>query len=153
VPSPAISPVPAVEGPAGTARTWTIELPPGTPIISGNNRLDRYAKNRRTQELKDKAGAIARCRVQIPPLRRADITVTYLSPPRLRRLRHPLASDAISDSDNLAPTGKALVDGIVACGIFPSDSKRYVRRVTYELAEETHPRGLLRVHITEVTDA
>jgi hypothetical protein len=42
------------------------------------------------------------------------------------------------------------MSGIVACGIFPSDSKRYVRSVRYVLSEETHPRGLLRVTIAEV---
>jgi hypothetical protein len=121
-----------------------LELPPGTPILSANHRMDRYARNRRTQELKDKITAIIRCRRELPPIGRADITVEYLSPPRLKRLRHPFASDCISDSDNIAPTGKALADGIVACGIFPSDSKRYVRSVRYVLSEETHPPKCLR---------
>jgi hypothetical protein len=125
-------------------------MEPGTPIISANNRLNRYARNRQVQDLKDRIGALARCRYGLPAIGKADITVEYLSPPRLTRMRHPFASDCISDSDNIAPTGKALVDGLVACGIFRSDSKRYVRSVRYVLAEETHPRGLLRVHITEV---
>lgn len=128
-------------------------MPPGTPIISANSRMDRYSRNRLTQELKDKIGAIAACRMKLREqnLGRCDITVEYLSPPRLRRDRHPFASDAIADSDNLAPTGKALVDGLVKeARIWPDDNKRWVRRVTYELAQETHYRGLLRVIITEV---
>jgi hypothetical protein len=134
--------------PGSTPRTFVIDMEPGTPIISANNRLNYYARNRLTQELKAKIGAVARGK--IPPLGRADITVTYFSPPRLKRMRHPLASDAISDSDNIAPTGKALVDGIVKAGVFRTDSKKCVREVTYILAKETHPRGLLRLTITEV---
>ena len=128
-------------------RTFTIEMPPGTALISANNRLDRYSRNDLTQDIKAKVAAIAR---GIPPLGRSDVTVEYLSPPRLKRDRHPFASGVITDADNMAPTGKALVDGLVKCGVFPTDTKRCVRQVTYRLAGETHPRGLLRVTITEV---
>jgi hypothetical protein len=139
--------------PATTPRTWTITLEPGTPILSANARADRYTRNRVTQDLKDKIAAIAACRLKLPAehIGRADITVRYASPPRLRRLRHPLASDCVTDPDNVAPAGKALVDGLVKCGIWPGDSKKWIRKVTYELAPETHPRGLLTVTITEVT--
>ena len=124
-------------------------MEPGTPIISANHRLNRYALNRQVQDLKDRIGGLIACRHRLPRITAADIVVEYVSPPRLRHLRHPLASDCILDADNIAPTGKALVDGIRACGILPADSKRYVRSVRYILADETHPRGLLRVHITE----
>jgi hypothetical protein len=134
-------------------RSWVIEMEPGTPILSANNRMDRYARNRRTQDLRDRIGALVACRYKLPRIGKADITVEYFPPPRLKRLRHPFASECISDSDNLAPTGKALVDGIVACGIFPSDSKRYVRSVRLMVNEETHPRGFLRVTITEVGES
>ena len=153
MPSPAISPVPAVEGPAGTARTWTIELPPGTPIITGNNRMDRYARNRRVQDLKDTVAAVARCRLNIPQLGHVAITTTYYSPPRLKRQRHPFASDAISDHDGIAPTAKALIDGLVMCGVLRGDTKRWVRSGTCVLADETHPRGQIVLTITEVTGA
>ena len=144
----------ALRGPGSSPRTWTLELPEGTTIISANNRLDRWTKNRLTKDLHAKvADAVKRQMPRpLPVIGLADITVKYVSPPRLRRLRHPLASDCISDSENIAPTGKALIDGLVKeAHLWPSDSKKYVRKVTYILAKETHPRGLIRIHITEVT--
>jgi crossover junction endodeoxyribonuclease RusA len=149
------SPVPAAgaKPPAGTGttgRTWTLELREGTPIITANNRLDRWTKNALTQALKAQVKELAR--KELPKIARADIAVEYFSPPRLKRMRHPLATECISDSDNVSPTAKALIDGIVKAGIFPSDSKKYVRQVTYILAPETHPRGLLRIHISEVAE-
>lgn len=151
-----LTPVPAVSGDAaGTGlRTWTLTLPEGTPIISGNNRLHYHAKNRLTKDLHAKVADAVRRQMPrgVHVAGPVDITVEYASPPRLKRLRHPLASDCISDSDNIAPTGKACADGIVKAGLFPSDSKKYVRRVTYILAEETHPRGLVRIHISEVAE-
>ena len=152
-----ISPVPLARVPAASGtgpippRTWTIEMPPGTPIITGNNRMDRYARNRRTRELKDKIGAIARCRLQIPQLGPVEITTTYYSPPRLKRDRHPFASDAIADHDGIAPTSKALIDGLVACGVLRGDTKRWVRSGRNVLADETHPRGQVVLVITELS--
>lgn len=139
----------AVVAPESGPRTWVLELPEGTSIVSGNNRLNRYARNDRIQALKQKT-RVAVLRAKIPPLGRADIEVRYFSPPRLKRLRHPFASDAISDSDNISPTGKACADGIVLAGVFVSDAKKRVRRVISELDDATHPRGLVRITITEV---
>jgi hypothetical protein len=136
---------------AGTSpRTWVIEMEPGTPVISANHRMNRYALNRRIKDLHDRIGKFIRYRDKVPPLGRADITVEYFSPPRLKRLRHPLASDCITDEDNLYPTAKALVDGIVRAGVLKNDTKHYARSRCV-LADETHPRGLLRIHITEQT--
>ena len=136
--------------PGSTPRTWTIEFEPGTPILTANQRMHRYARNDRTQELKVKTAMLAK-RMRIPALERADVTTWYASPPRQKAQRHPLASDALDDSDGLAPTGKACLDGLVLGGVFVTDRKRCVRRTTCELAGETHPRGQLCVIITEVT--
>ena len=141
----------AAAPPGSTPRSWTIEMPPGTPIVTGNNRLDRYERNRRIQVLKDKIAAIAWCRLKIPQLGPVEITTTYYSPPRLKRQRHPFASEAISDHDGIAPTSKALIDGLVACGVLRGDTKRWVRSGTCVLADETHPRGQVVLTITELT--
>ena len=125
-----------------------IELPEGTPIITGNNRLHCHAKNRITKNLYQViAGLALRWQPIAVPV---HITVGYASPPRLRAKRHPLASECILDHDNLWPTYKACADGLVRAGVFAGDTKRYVGPGNVELADETHPRGLLRVHITEV---
>ena len=133
-----------------SARTWTLEFPAGMAILTANHRMHRYAAARRIRELNDAAIKLARVK-KLPPIGRADIVVEYLPPPRLRKDRHPLASDRIEDSENLQPTAKALVDGLVRAGVFRNDSRRYVRRVPCEVLEQTHPRGLVRVRITEVT--
>jgi crossover junction endodeoxyribonuclease RusA len=136
--------------PGSTLRTFVIELPEGTPIVTGNTRMHYHPKNKRIRQLKETAATLAR-KQRLPVLERAEITVTYVSPHRLKAMRHPLASDAISDADGIAPTAKACIDGLVMYGMFPSDSKRYVRKTSYVLADETHPRGLVRITISEVT--
>ena len=138
--------VPA-DGPA--PRTFTIELPPGTPILTGNSRLNRYERNRITQGLKNAVIVLAR-RDRIPPVGRCDITVEYATPPRRRKDRHPLAAEAITDADNIAPTAKACADGLTAAGVLPrGDASAHVRSVRCVLADETHPRGVVRVIIAE----
>lgn len=147
-PGPAVGREESAAGPGDQPRSWVIDLTPGTPILSANSRLHRYARNRRTQDLKEQIRLLA-LNAGIPRLERADIEVLYFSPPRLVRQRHPLASDCITDHDNLAPTAKALVDGVVKAGVLRADTKRYVRSWC-GLAEQTHDRGLVRVTITEV---
>ena len=132
------------------ARTWVIELPPGIPVVTANNRMNRYERNRRVQGLKDAVTILARAQ-HIPVLYRIDFLCEYLSPPRLKRDRAWGASDAITDSDGIAPTGKACLDGLAAAEVVAVDSAKYVRRSTCVLAEERHLRGLVRLHITEVS--
>ena len=148
---------PGVRGPRTTdsrapghqPRSWTIELPAGTPILTANHRMHRMAAGARTKALRGVAFQLARA-ARLPELERAEILVRYLPPPRLKRDRHPLASERIEDSENLQPTAKALVDGIVQAGVLPSDSRKYVRHVICEVLPGTHPRGQVTVTITEV---
>ena len=41
-------------------------MEPGTPIISANHRLNRYALNRQVQDLKDRIGGLIRARTGCP---------------------------------------------------------------------------------------
>lgn len=148
---PAAIPSAARAGGLPEPRRLIIDLPPGWPILTANNRMDRWSRSARVRELRSAAATLARAQ-GVPPLGPADITVTYASPPRLRRLRHPLASDAVTDSDAIAPTAKALVDGLVQAGLWPSDARKRIRSVTCELAPKGHPRGLVRVVITEIAE-
>lgn len=135
-----------------TARTWTVDLPAGTPILSANHRMNRYAAQRRINALQGVAIQLAR-QNKLPAIAHATVLVTYEPPPRLKRDRHPLASERIEDSENLQPTAKALVDGLVKAGVFPAgDSRKRVAWVNCVLMPETHPCGLVRLTITEVTD-
>ena len=131
-------------------RAWTIELPPGTPILTANHRNNRYAAQRRINELQEAAIHLARAH-RLPEIPRAVVLVTYAPPPRLKRDRHPFASERIEDSENLQPTAKALVDGFRKAGVFPhGDSRKYVGWVNCVVLPGSHPRGQVTVHITEV---
>lgn len=129
---------------AGQPRTWTIEFPPGMEILTGNNRLHWSAKGRLVRALKDTAWGRAK-QQKLPRIERADVVVEYRPPAH----RGPLSSAMIRDADNLAPTGKALVDGITLAGVFPQDTAKHVRRVSYEFGPKSD-RGQVLLRITEV---
>ena len=134
---------PRAEGGAG-GRTWTVVFPPGLEILTGNNRLHWSAKGRLVKALRDGAWGQAK-RLKLPRIERADVVVEYRPPAH----RGPLSSAMIRDADNLAPTGKALVDGLTMAGVFEDDRVRHVRRVSYEFGPKSD-RGQVLLHITEV---
>jgi hypothetical protein len=84
----------------------------------------------------------------VPRLERIRVTVLYDPPPDGRH----------RDADNLAPTGKALLDGVALAvlpsygrrRIVPGDDSRHVARVSFEIGPEPFPRGRLRMIITEL---
>ena len=139
----------ATEGEARPGRSWTLELPPGTPILTANHRLNRYVAQAQINALQAVAIQLARTH-RLPPIGYAEVLAEYNPPPRRRKDRHPLASERIEDSDNLQPTAKALVDGLRKAGVWPSDSRKWVRHVVCEVLPQTHPRGQVRLTITEV---
>jgi hypothetical protein len=134
---------------AGTARTWVLEFEPGMPILTANNRKSRYPKAKAVRGLSDRAVWKA-LEKRLPQIEYANILVTYQPPPRRLRDRHPFASERIEDAENLGPTSKALIDGLVRAGAFASDSRKHIRRVSYELLPGTHPRGQVTMRITEI---
>jgi hypothetical protein len=131
------------------SRTWTVALPPGTPILTANNRLNPFARNKRVQEIRQVVGQVLMCQRLPEPFPAARVLVEYASPPIRRVDRHPLASQAIRDADNIAPTGKACLDALVSVGVLPTDARHCVRRVSYQLAERPHPRGVVTITLTE----
>lgn len=134
-----------------TGREWAIEYPPGTMLLTGNDRMHWAARSARTRALRDAAQVLARA-AGIPPVEHADIVVEYEVPPRRKAMRDPRASQRITDSDALWPTEKAALDGITDAGVFPSDRREHVRRVTCVIKARTHRRGLLRVRIIELEE-
>jgi len=139
---------PPAPPPAGP-RTWVIELPAGTVLLTSNHRLHRMKAHGIIQDLKNTATTIARV-MRIPRLERAEVLVSYLPPPRVRAKRHPLASARVEDPDALTPTGKALIDGLTQAHVWEADTRRHVLRVTHQLEPGSCPRGRLRMYITEV---
>jgi crossover junction endodeoxyribonuclease RusA len=117
-----------------------LELPPGLPILSLNGRQHWAQRNRDTQAIKKAAWAKALA-AKVPPLARVTITVEYQPPDRRRR-----------DPDNLAPTGKAAIDGLVAAKVLPDDNSEHVTAVRYIIGEpyKLHPRGRIVIRVREL---
>ena len=134
VPREVADPVPA----GSTGRTFTIALPAGMKLLSLNDRLHFGERHRRTQDLK-RAACVMALNAKVPRLERVSVVVEYQ--PRDRRLRDP---------DNVAPSGKAALDGIVAAKVLVDDSKTYVTGVRCTIGEP-YPLGRLVLHLTEVT--
>ena len=124
--------------PAGST-TWTVELPPGLPLLSLNGREHWAVRARYTRTLKKAAWATA-LQAKIPRLERVSVVAEYQPPDRRHR-----------DSDNPAASVKACIDGIVQAGVLPDDeSPRYVESVTYRIGEP-YPKGRLVLYLTEVS--
>lgn len=125
-------------------RTFVIEFPPGMELLTANSRLSRYPRARLIKSLRGIGwGHAKKCRV--PQLGPATVEVFYHPPAG----RGPLCSARIHDADNIAPTAKALIDGIAQSGVWPRDSAQHVRRVSYEFGPKSK-RGQVVMRITEV---
>jgi crossover junction endodeoxyribonuclease RusA len=127
-----------VAGAAGAGRSWTLEFPPGLPLLSLNLRLHWAERNRRNAEWKQAAWALAR-QQRIPALGRIAIIGEYQPPDRRRR-----------DEDNLVLAIKSATDGIRAAGVVEDDSSEFVRYDGCRIGER-HPKGRLILTVTELT--
>jgi crossover junction endodeoxyribonuclease RusA len=122
-------------------RTFTIELPPGLPMLSLNDRDHWAARKRRSDELLKAAWAMALA-ARIPPLERVSVLAEY-QPPDMRH----------RDADNPVASVKACIDGIVKAGVLPDDEcPRYITEVICRIGEP-YPRGRLVLTLTEVPAA
>lgn len=88
---------------------WQLRLPWRRPPISLNDRLHHMVRNRLNQEIKQAAWALAK-QAKVPPLTAVLLELAWY-PGNNRR----------ADGDNLAPTMKALTDGLVAAKVLPDD--------------------------------
>lgn len=98
-----------------TGRTWRLALPWTTPPLTLNPRRHGHwhAHARTVRDVRSTGALVARA-AGIPPLERATAALHYR--PRDRRRRDP---------ENLTPTSKALVDGLVDAGVLPDDTPTY----------------------------
>lgn len=102
-----------------------------TMVISANDRLHWTVKSRLTKDLRQLGYYTAR-NSGVEPMERAHLTVLVTYPNRRRQ-----------DADNLRPTIKALVDGIVNdAGLLPDDDNKHLigpdLRVSDELGQKGH---------------
>jgi len=124
----------------GESTTYTVALPAGYDLLSANDRHDFRAKARIVKQIRADAALMARAH-RLPKLER--VRVTAVLHPRDRRHQ---------DSDNVQPTVKACIDGIVVAGYLPGDDERYVLSTTYTLGEPVKGSQLV-LHFTAVGGA
>ncbi|MFI7532614.1 hypothetical protein [Streptosporangium sp. NPDC049376] len=96
------------------ARTWTITLPAGTPLLNANNRLHHAPKARLTAAIRA-AGKQATEAAGVPPLARAHVF----------GILHP-ATRGRRDPANWYPSFKAFIDGLVDAGVLPDDDDTHL---------------------------
>lgn len=90
---------------------YDLTFPAGMDWINANDRLHWAQKAKRTRYWRDKAAWIAK-RAGMPHMERAHVTVTIHKTTNRR-----------FDPANLAPTAKAIVDGLVDAGVLDDDDR------------------------------
>ena len=96
-----------------TGRSWTLELPPGTRLLSSNGSHRHWAaKQADVNRLRDAFHWLAKAQ-RVPPLQWAHVEYHVRARGRF-------------DPANWMPTAKAGVDGIVRAGVLPDDNRKYL---------------------------
>jgi hypothetical protein len=109
----------------------TLAFPAGYGLLSANDRHDYRAKARIVAQIRADATNLARAQ-RLPKL--TCVRITAVLHPRDKRHQ---------DSDNVQPTVKACVDGLVAAGYLPGDDERYVLSTTYMLGTPVKGKQLV----------
>ena len=101
----------------GTAAETAVNLSIGAPagFMNANHRPHWAARARDTKAWREAAWACARIEDLAPRDRRARVIVVFHHADRRRR-----------DVGNLAPTAKAIVDGLTDAGLWPDDSDAHL---------------------------
>lgn len=98
----------------GAGRAWVLSVPP-VQLLNANDRLVREAEATRVKSLR-KIGWQLALAADIPGLRAAHVIYVV----------HLNTRASKGDPGNLAPTAKALLDGVVDAGVLPDDNAHYV---------------------------
>ncbi len=113
-----------------------IVLPYTKQPLTLNQRLQHMHKARITRVLRDNVTILAS---QLPRMGRVEVTLHYAPPDKRRR-----------DQDNLVPTSKACVDGIVRAGIVKDDSPEYIDHKMPVIDDPNAGRGRLYLLVREI---
>lgn len=100
------------------AETWSLWLPYRSPPLTLNQRIHHMAEHRIKGDLKKAAILLARSQ-KIPHLRAITAELRWLK-----------ADNRRADADNIAPTLKPLLDGLVAAGVLDDDNSDHVLRAS-----------------------
>lgn len=100
-------------------RGWTIPLPYPRPPLNLNQRMHWAPRNRLTQQIKSDAHTLARYGKLPKGLDRVRIVLHWQPTTERRR-----------DNDNITPTLKAAIDGLVQYGLVADDDSTHVESAT-----------------------
>ena len=143
--------------PENAPRTWTIRVPFNAAWLTANPRstTDRYGRAELIRAWRE--AVVWACMMARLP--------KGISPVRLHVVMHYIGRRPVRDIDNLAPTVKAIVDGLTPSrefkrdgrlyhtagyGLIPDDSDRHVLGTTKELLPTMSARPWVDLTITEV---
>lgn len=101
--------------------TWSLWLPYRSPPLSLNQRMHYMAEKRVKDDLKKTAWTLAKHH-KLPRLRAITAELRWLKPDNRR-----------ADPDNMAPTLKPLLDGLVAAGVLADDNSDHVLRTSSKI--------------------
>lgn len=106
----------------------------GRPVTANAERqMHHYEAHRHRQEWKDAAITVIRA-AKVPPMPAVAVTV-----------RPRYAKGNLPDVDAIAPSVKAVIDALVACGVIFDDSPAFVPSLTYQAGflERGQPDALI----------
>jgi len=121
----------------GAGMTRQVAFPAGMDLLLSNDRLHWAVRAARTKQLRKAGFAVAR-QQRLPRLGRVKIVAEWQPPDRRRR-----------DAAAIAPTVKALVDGIVDAGVLADDCGTLLTEEIYRIGP-VYPAGRVVLFIEEV---
>jgi hypothetical protein len=121
-----------------TLRTWRIELPPRTVLLTSNKRLGFREQAKVVKALRHTGWAMARA-AKIPRLERAHVFYVL----------HPDTKTRRRDPGNWSPSVKAAIDGIVDAGVLPDDNHERLLGPDPRIGAPV-PGSQLVLHITDL---
>lgn len=128
-----------------TQATATLAFPAGyTPSAKynlwqcgANMRANNWVKARITKTIRAEAKLLALSQ-KLP---------TFTVPVEILVVQHQAPGKRTHDAENVAPLGKAAIDGLRDAGVLRNDSAKYVTKVSYTVGER-RPGGQFVLHIT-----
>jgi len=115
-----------------------ILLPWETPPLTANQRLHWARKAKLTRTIRDAIAHLAR---DVPYLDRAVVRLDWIVTDKRRR-----------DEDNLFPTFKACVDGLVDADVVRDDTSEYVTREHPRILRKPGEKKRLELHVSEIVN-
>lgn len=123
--------------------TWVLVLPYARPPLTLNKHLHYMPESKIRVELKWATFAVARA-ARLVHLDAGTVELVWFKGDNRR-----------ADSDNISPTLKPCIDGLVAAHVFTDDNATHVRRTSQRVIyrrEDPLERGpVVELHITEVS--